>query len=141
MSSLNLPELEKKIIPKCRFIWSQKVLNVSQRIISLCEDEKQVFTFLKECEEKVKKLDTESRISYNTEIQNFSGDEYYYLWYFYSNTLDIPVKLALKVEVLEEVVIVGKMDLPDRKEQRKLAKHLYSPNGSQFKEDAKNEMP
>lgn len=137
MSSIELPELEKKVTPKCNFLWSQKILNISERLLKLCEN-KEILEFFKECEVKVRKLDKESKIAYNTEIQKFGGDEFGYLWFFYSDFLDTPVKMALKIEVFEKTIIVGKMDIPSNKETKKIAKHLNTPELSQNGEVNKN---
>jgi hypothetical protein len=134
--SLHLTDLEKKVIPECKFIWGQKCLNKSADLIEFCgDDEEKIEEFFNECERKIKTLDKECRIIPNVEIQKFDGEEFSYAWFIFSDTLKITVKLAIKVDALEQSIGIGNMDLANKKEGKKLEKHLNSQSTTVSKED------
>lgn len=124
MGSVELGELEKKVIPNCRIMWSQKVINHSKRIIEDCDTNPKILKFFEECEEKIKNINKEARIVWNTEIQRFGGDEFEYVWFIFSKCLNVPIKMSLKLETLSQIIIVGNMEIASIKNGKKLEKHL-----------------
>ncbi len=84
MGSCELSEMEQKVIPDCKFFWSQKVVNHSQRIIQSCDTDEKRKKFFEECEAKIRTADRNCRIVWNNEIYKFGGDEFGYIWFFYS---------------------------------------------------------
>ena len=115
MGSVELGELEKKVIPNCRVMWSQKVINHSKRIIEDCDTDPKILEFFKECEDKIKNINKEARIVWNTEIQRFGGDEFEYVWFIFSKCLNAPIKMALKLETLSQIIIVGNIEIASTK--------------------------
>jgi len=128
MGSIELPPLARKIIPNCKFRWSQKVINNVTNIISYCEDKEKIKNFIQECEGKIKNMDKECRIAWNTEIHRFGGDEFAYVWFFYSDIFQTPIKLSLKIEELSQYIFIGNIDIANKREERKLVKHLEQPS-------------
>ncbi len=124
MASIELPDLERKILPECNFLWKQTVTNHSLEIIELCGTDLNISEFFKECQQKIIKGDKEAKILWNNEIQKFRGDEFGYVWLFFSDILKTPIKITLKIDVMEKVVIIGSIDIASRKEEKKINKHL-----------------
>lgn len=126
MSSVELTEIEKKVIPNCKFFWSQRVTNQAQRIITDCDTEEKRKQFFDECQSKIKNGDKNCRIIWNNEVQKFGGDEFGYIWFFYSEMIDSPIKISVKINVFEQTVFIGNIDIADKREELKLDKHLSS---------------
>ena len=124
MGSVELTEVERRILPKCIFYWSQSVVNQSIRILETCNTKEDVSYFLKECEGNIRGLDEKCRIIWNSHIQSFGGDEYAYLIYFYSDKLSSPIKVSLRIDTFEQTIVVGNIEIADKKEAKKLDKHL-----------------
>ena len=127
MASIELGDLEKKVIPNCKFIWSQKIINHAQSIIASCDTDIKIGDFFNECETKIKSLDKEAKIAWNNEIQRFGGDEFAYVWMIFSTCLHAPIKMSIKLETLSQIIIVGNIEIANVKNGKKIEKHLNTP--------------
>ncbi len=125
MSDTGDVKLLKEILPKCSFIWNQGIINQAEKIIAKCETDEKIDNFFDDCEEKIKQLDN-CVIKWNLEINKFGGDEYSYSVIFFSDLIDSTLKIAVCVDLLEQVISVGRMDIATHKEQKKLQKTLKS---------------
>jgi len=125
MGSLPLTEFDKKLIAQSRCLWSQKVVNHARRILEDCHDTPAVEAFFRECEENIKNPGERCRITFNTEVFTFGGDEHGYVWYFLlSEVLQAPIKIAVSFDPLEQTIVIGNMEIASKKEEAKLEKHL-----------------
>jgi len=126
MGYIELNDLEQKIISTCNnFLWTQRIVNHAQTILSLAkEEEDTIKKFFEECQNKIKSGNKFCRIVYNNETFNFGGDEFAYIFFFYSEALQIPIKLSVNIDTFEQTIILGNMTIPSKKEERKLEKHL-----------------
>lgn len=117
------PIFEKEILPQCSFHWHQKIINKSKNILDLCDDDAKIKQLFEECVNHIKNPES-SKVTWNGEIQEFDGNEFPYIWFFNSKVLEVTIKMCVKIDVIERVVFIGKMDLPTKKEEQKLEKHL-----------------
>jgi hypothetical protein len=130
MGCVELNEIEEKIVKNCnKFLWNQRVINHAESIISYCDSDERIKDFFKECESKVKDGKKSCRIVYNTETFNFGADEFSYVFFFVSDVLNLPIKLSVKIDIFEQIIVFGNMTLPSKKEKSKLQKHLGSDDG------------
>ncbi|MBI4148396.1 hypothetical protein HY490_03840 [Candidatus Woesearchaeota archaeon] len=125
MGSITLPEVENKILQQCQIIWSQRIVNQANNILHVCQTPEQLEVLFFELERNIKDP-RNCRLTWNTQIQSFDGETFGYLWFFYSNTLQAPVKICLYIDPLELTVGVGNMELANADEKKKLDKHLNS---------------
>lgn len=135
MGSVEINEVEKKVLVNSNFFWSQTVVNQSMRILNICKDKKDVTLFFAECENNIRSLYDKCRIVWNTHVQSFGGDEFGYIVYFYSDILSLPIKISMKINTFEQVIIIGNLDIATPKEEKKLAKDLNIPKESITKEE------
>ncbi|MEK6885914.1 MAG: hypothetical protein AABX17_03035 [Nanoarchaeota archaeon] len=124
MGSVEINEVEKKVLANCSFLWSQNVANQSVKILEVCKTKEDVASFFKECENNIRNLYERCRIIWNGHTQSFGGDEFGYIVYFYSDILLRPIKVSMKIDTFEQVVIIGNLDIANSKEEKKLAKDL-----------------
>lgn len=45
MGYVKLPDIEKRVVPNCDFLWSQRVINQAQKIIDYCGTEENIKKF------------------------------------------------------------------------------------------------
>ncbi|MCK5449372.1 hypothetical protein KAI32_00745 [Candidatus Pacearchaeota archaeon] len=130
MTSVSLVEIEKKVLPHCNFIWNQKVTNQTSRIISICETEKDILEFFLECEKTILDLENTCKVMWN-QSSTFGSDEFGYLILFYSDKLEVPIKMSIKIDTFDQTIVVGNMDIANHKDEKKLIKEVgakdYSP--------------
>lgn len=125
MSSVELLEIEVKIIQNCKdFLWEQNALNYSKRILEDCETLEEIKSFLEDCENNIKGVYKTCKISWNNETRRFSGDEFGYIFYFYSNILSSPIKLAVKIDIFDSTIVIGNIEIASKKEEKKLRRDL-----------------
>lgn len=130
MGSVELNEIEDRIVKSCNnFLWNQRVINHAESIISYCENDNNIRSFFKECELKVKEGKKSCRIVYNTETFNLGEDEFSYVFFFVSDVLNLPIKLSVKIDIFEQVIVFGNITIPSKKEKNKLQKHLETKEG------------
>lgn len=125
MGCVELGEIEAKILSICStFYWSQRVVNHTQTLLDLIEVDEDIKKFFIECENKVKSGAKSCRITFNNETFNFGGDEFAYIFFFYSDVLNVPIKLSVNIDTFEQTIVFGNITLPTKKEEKKLEKHL-----------------
>ena len=130
MGCVELGEIEAKILSICNnFYWSQRVVNHAQTLLDLSQTDDKIKLFFSECENKVKSGTKGCRIAFNNETYNFGGDEFAYIFFFYSDVLSIPIKLSVNIDTFEQTIVFGNMTLPTKKEEKKLEKHLNNEQG------------
>jgi len=127
MGSVDINEVEKRVLANCSFLWSQNIVNQSVKILKICSTKEEVSIFFKECENNIRHLYEKCRIVWNGHIQSFGGDEFGYIVYFYSDALSIPIKVSMKIDTFEQIVIIGNLDIANPKEEKKLSKDLNIP--------------
>jgi hypothetical protein len=136
MGAVELSPLESKSLEKGNVIWTQRVLNHAIRIIADCKADKDIEKFFCECEDKIKYPQANCRTIWNTRIQSFGGDEFGYVFFFYSDVIDSAIKASVKVDILGNSIGIGNMEIADIKETVKLEKELEK---QQKEEDLKKE--
>ena len=126
MGSIELNEIQKRVLPNCKFKWHQRVVNQSPKILDKCPTKIDIDFFLRECESNIKNLENKCRITFNAQIQSFSGDEYSYIVYFYSEKLSVTIKVAINIDVFEQVIVVGNMDIATIRRKEAKERFKYS---------------
>lgn len=124
MGSIEIPEVERRVLPNCDFLWKQEVVNQSPKILSKCATLPDVETFLGECEHRIRNIPLGCKVIWNHHVQSFGGDEFGYIIYFYSEKLGVPIRAAFSIDPLEQKVVVGNMDVATPKEEKKLRKEF-----------------
>lgn len=122
-----MSEVEKKTIPNCSFLWSQSVVNHARRILEECDTEDDVLAFFEECEGKIKNMDKDCRIVWNTEPHSFGGEDFAYIWFLYSDKLSSAIKISVNINVFDKTIVIGNITIASKKEERKLERHLVDP--------------
>lgn len=130
MSSVELSNLEKKSLESSSIFWTQRVLNHATKIIEGCETDDEIDDFFGECETKIRDPTNHCRITWNIEIQRFGGDEFNYVLYFHSDIIKLPIKVSIKLIPLDQTIAVGNMEIANRRDKRKLDKHLNTREDS-----------
>jgi hypothetical protein len=124
MGSLSLSEADLEIIQESRLLWSQRVINNAKRILDECATDEDVQRFFTECEAHVKRPADKCRITFNTEIHGFGGDEFGYCLFFLSQTLGVVIKVAVRFELMEQVITIGQLEIATKKEEGKYQRHI-----------------
>ena len=97
MSDCGFTEEENEALMDCICKWNQKNINHAMNIINCCENDTEIISFFKECEERLKDPKY-CRTIWNNEVFNFSGAEYAYICFFPSKVLDIAIKLSMRID-------------------------------------------
>jgi hypothetical protein len=124
MGSMDLSEFNKDLLANCKCVWTQRIITNAKRITSVCDSPQKVKEFFDECEKKIRDPWKYCRISWNTQIHKFDGDEFSYVLYFSSEVLNSTIKLAVEIDSLEATMVLGRMEIASPKEERKLERHL-----------------
>lgn len=127
MSGIELSDLQRKILSESNIIWTQRIISQSGRILESCETDADIACFISECERKIINPDVDCRITWNTQVYKFDGANFAFVWFFYSDTLQSPIKVAIRLDEMDRTISVGNMDIASKKEGRKLEKHLNTP--------------
>jgi len=134
MGSIELSDVEKRVIPDCSCLWNQRITNQALKIINACQNSPDnIQKFFEECEANLKSSDN-CRKTYNCQVQSFGGEEFGYIWFFYSNILKTAIKVSVRIDIFDSTIVIGNMDIANKDEGRKLEKHLNTTTSSDIKE-------
>jgi len=121
MASVQLSRVELGILQEGNFIWDAGILMTSRKVLDKCKEKKDIQEFIEECENNIKEP-SKCKIIYNGEVYNFGGDKFSYIWFFKSEKLQSVVKIALKID-LDNTIVIGYMNFPSEREEKKYHAH------------------
>ncbi len=129
MGNISLTTVEKSILLEGNISWANGILQNAEDIIRLCPTSKLRKAFMEECKHNIQNPEN-AKIGYNTEIHNFAGDSYPFVWFFKSGVVQEVIKLAVDIQLESKEVVIGLMKIStDKKEIQKCYTQIVQQEG------------